>query len=176
MLRMSLSGPNPQSEAPEDRRHRSKQGLRLLQQLQSKRKFSVLQSPEGDILTEEEAIAGELCRYWGGVMMPTQATDQERRYYLSDMPERWRGVLEKLWKEPNLDIVALALKEFDPASAPGDDGFTEAFYKAFSSHFTPAFLDIIREVRETGVLPASWCEGMMRCVPIQAAAHNTANL
>ena len=71
MLRVSLSGPNPQSEAPEDTKHRSKHVLRLLQQLQSKQKLSVLQSPEGDILTEEEAIAGELCRYWGGVMTPT---------------------------------------------------------------------------------------------------------
>ena len=39
MLRMSLSGPNPQSEDPKDGKHRSKQVLRLLQQLQSKRKL-----------------------------------------------------------------------------------------------------------------------------------------
>ena len=142
-----------------------KQLLRLLQLLQSKRKLSVLQSPKGASLTEEEAIVGELCRYWAGVMTPTQATDQERRDYLSDMLERWRGVSERSWKEPNLDMVALALRDLDPASAAGYDGFTRAFYKAFSSPFSAALLDIIREVRETGVLPASWCEGMTRCVP-----------
>ena len=62
-------------------------------------------------------------------------------------------------------MVALALRDLDPASAPGNDGFTGAFYKAFSSHFSPTLLDIIREVRETGVLPSSWREGMTRCVP-----------
>ena len=57
-------------------------------------------------------------------------------------------------------MVALAPRDIDPPSAPGNDGFTGAFYKAFSSHFSPAVLDIIREVKETGVLPASWCKGM----------------
>ena len=81
------------------------------------------------------------------------------------MPERWRGVSEKLWKEPNLHMVALALRELDPALAPGHDGLIGAFYKTFASPFSPALLDLIREVGETGVLPASWCEGMTRCVP-----------
>ena len=53
------------------------------------------------------------------------------------MPERWRGVSKKLRKEPNLDMVALALRDLDPASAPGHDGITRAFYNAFSSHFFP---------------------------------------
>ena len=99
----------------------------------------MLQSLEGNILTEEEAIAGELCKYWGGVMTPTQATDQERRDYPFGMPERRRGASEKLWREPTLDMVALALRDLDPASALGNDWFTGAFYKAFSSHFSPNF-------------------------------------
>ena len=70
-------------------------------------------------------------------MTPTQATDLERREYLSDMPERWRGVSQKLWKEPNLEMVALALRDLDLASALGNNGFTGAFYKAFSSLVLP---------------------------------------
>ena len=41
MLRMSLSGPNPYSEAPEDKKHSSKQVLRLLQQLQQTKTLGV---------------------------------------------------------------------------------------------------------------------------------------
>ena len=47
LLRVSPSGPNPQPKAPEDRKHRSKQIRHLSQQLQSKRKLSVLlQNPK----------------------------------------------------------------------------------------------------------------------------------
>ena len=63
---MSLAGRDPQSEAPEDRKHRSKQVLRLLLLLQHSRKMPILKSGPGSILTEEEETAQKLCRFWGG--------------------------------------------------------------------------------------------------------------
>ena len=98
-------------------------------------------------------------------MRPTLTPDLERKEYLSDMPKRWRNAGKKSWQEPSLGMVHEALGALDPASAPGHDGFTGAFYKAFSSYFAPVLLDVIREVGSTGHLPKEWCEGMTRCVP-----------
>ena len=163
--RMSLAGPNPPSETSHDRRHRSKQVLRLPQQLQHCRKMSILKSGTSVLLSEEEDIAQELRPFWG-VMTTTKATMVQREQYLEDMPKRWREVAKTLWQEPNLTMVLQALAALDPSSAPGCDGFTGAFYKgAYKEFFAPAMLDIIHEVAQTGVLPAVWCTGMMRCIP-----------
>ena len=125
----------------------------------------MLQSSTEDILTDKEGIADALCQYWGRIMSPTPATDRQRREYLSNMTERWRGVASKLWKDPDLNMVLLALRELDPSSSPGHDGFTGAFYKQYSTYFALVILDIIREVGDSGRLPESWSEGMTRCVP-----------
>ena len=58
-----------------------------------------------------------------------------------------------LWREPDLNMVVLALRELDPLSALGHHGFTRAFYKQFSAHFAPSMLDIIKEVGSLGRLP-----------------------
>ena len=91
--------------------------------------------------------------------------DEQRWEYLSDMPKRWWGLASALWRGPDLNMVVLALRKLDPQSAPGHDGFIGAFYEQFSWHLARAMLDIIREVGSCGRLPASWCEGMTRCVP-----------
>ena len=107
----------------------------------------------------------ELCSYWSGIMRPALASGSERRAYLSGMPKCWRNAGTKLWWEPSLSMVHEVLGALGPASALGHDGFTGAFYKAYSSYFAPALLDVIREVGSMGHLPKEWCEGMTRCVP-----------
>ena len=138
---------------------------RPLQPLQVRRTLSVLKSTAGGLLTKEEGIAQELCKYCGGIMRPMLTSNSERKDHLNDLPKRCRDAGEKLWQEPTLSMVYEAPGVLDQASSLWHDGFTGAFYKACGSCFAPMLLDVIRELGSTGRLPKEWCEGMTRCVP-----------
>ena len=59
--------------------------------MQTKRHMSVLCITGGRLLFAEEEITSELVHFWSSVMKPTEATMEDRKQYISDIPRQWRG-------------------------------------------------------------------------------------
>ena len=51
----------------------------------------MLRTKGGELLFAEEEIASELVHFWSSVIKPTEATMEDRKQYISDIPRQWRG-------------------------------------------------------------------------------------
>ena len=51
---------------------------RLLRQLQERRQMAAVRTADGRLLTAEDDVAQELCRFWGGVMTPAAPPSEAR--------------------------------------------------------------------------------------------------
>ena len=148
------------------RSSRTKHINRLLRQLQERRQMAAVRTADGKLLTAEDEVAQELCRYWGGVMTPVSPPSEAKcQDYLRNMPRRWNAIVGQLWAPPTMSQAEEALRRLDPSSAPGDDGVPASVYRKFPSIFAPRMLQAVETAIREGGMPPSWIKGMTRCVP-----------
>ena len=100
------------------------------------------------------------------MVSPPEGTEQCTEYIETcSPPGYWKTSLPQLWKEPDIDTVMNALDSLDGTSAPGMDGIPAILYQTFAAHFAPWVLQVIRNVRDAGIVPEEWSGGHHEVYP-----------
>ena len=145
------------------RKWRAKAVVRLMQQVQDRRTYSVLRSSAGHLISHRRGIACELVEYWSGVVTGGSKTERECLQWLHScgLPAQWRTLVPLPWKPCTDELVAAALRQMDPSSSPGDDGIRVGVYQAFSGFFVPHMVTAYGKIEHRGI-PESWVVALVR--------------
>ena len=140
------------------RKWRAKAVVRLMQQVQDRRTYSVLSSRAGHFISNCQGIARELVAYWSTVVSGGSKSERECLQWLRSpgLPAQWRTLVPLLWKPCTSELVQAALSQMDPSSSPGDDGVQAGVFQAFGGFFVPHMVQLTVRLSAEGFLSVGW--------------------
>lgn len=136
----------------------------LLKTWRSKTQVSELKSAKGDVLTEETEIAGRFKQFYAELYSARSVgTEDEITDYLAHikLPFLTNTHREYLMRPIEKDDILLALSSMKVGSAPGADGLTVAFYKAFLDLLLPHLMELFEDMCVTGTMPPMMREAVI---------------
>ena len=163
-LRKELQEPPP---SPQAKQNRKQQTARLVEELQERRRLSVLRDKHGTLLTEPEKIALALQEHWSGIMTAGQKTVPECLHYIQSLPvsSSIKNVAKVLLKPLSMELVQTTLENMKQGSSPGLDGMPAEVFIALAGVMVPQMTETIAQLLEQGSRPRAWTEGLVAAIP-----------
>ena len=130
----------------------------------ARNRLTVLETPEGLPVYEEEQIAVEVARYFDDIFASI-GTVGEDVVQKALSPRISQETNTKLTNVPTEAEIKKALFSIHPDKAPGPDGFSASFFQANWTAVSPAIVAEIKEFFASGKMPNSINKTHIRLIP-----------
>ncbi|KAJ1203668.1 hypothetical protein NDU88_007452, partial [Pleurodeles waltl] len=123
-----------------------------------------LRTTAGELLHDKEDIVGAFSEFYSRLYTNTQDECPEGlESFLDSIALVWFNNNHREYMDLPIDAgeVAQFIMSLPPDKAPGPDGLTTAFYKAYVDELSPRLLAVYEEALEKGVLPATMREALI---------------
>ncbi|XP_078506414.1 A.superbus venom factor 1-like [Lissotriton helveticus] len=123
-----------------------------------------IRTPGGDTITGQAEVLNEFRDFYSTLYTATQSTPPENlQEFLDSFALAWFNDTNRRYMDLPITTndVKQVIKSLLLNKAPGPDGLTTAFYKAYVEEPAPRLLAVYEEALETGSLPASMREALI---------------